>query len=102
MKLQQKIRQFLHDEGALMVLQASRGDGGTIFAQSGGPYEMDKPVAIPGVVLMPEQYNRIARLSSTRFPSSSSSISRTSFTRIVRTVSISLGKSPAQGRTKTK
>ncbi|MBV8811520.1 MAG: M20/M25/M40 family metallo-hydrolase [Acidobacteriaceae bacterium] len=67
-KLQEKIRQFLHDEGALMVLQASRGDGGTIFAQSGGPYQADKPVAIPGVVLMPEQYNRIARLTEHNIP----------------------------------
>ena len=68
MKLQEKIRQFLHDEGALMVLQASRGDGGTIFAQSGGPYQMDKAAAIPGVVLMPEQYNRIARLIDHKIP----------------------------------
>jgi carboxypeptidase Q len=68
MKLQEKIRQFLHDEGALMVVQASRGDGGTIFAQSGGPYEMDKTAALPGVVLMPEQYNRIARLIEHNIP----------------------------------
>ena len=62
MRLQEKISQFLKDEGAILVLSESRGEGGTIFAQSGGSYDPKKPVALPAVVLMPEQYNRIARL----------------------------------------
>jgi carboxypeptidase Q len=61
-RLQEKIAQFLKDEGAILVLSESRGDGGTIFAQSGGSYDPKKPVALPQVALMPEQYNRIARL----------------------------------------
>lgn len=63
LKLQEKIATYLRDEGVLMVLSASQlGDGGTIFAASGGFYQPDKPVALPTVGLMPEQYNRIARL----------------------------------------
>ncbi len=61
-RMQDKIAQFMKDEGVLLVLTESRGSGGTIFAQSGGSYDPKKPTAAPGVVLMPEQYNRIARL----------------------------------------
>jgi carboxypeptidase Q len=68
MRLQEKISQFLKDEGALLVLSESRGDGGTIFAQSGGSYDPKKPLALPSVVLMPEQYNRIARLLEHHIP----------------------------------
>jgi hypothetical protein len=68
MRLQDKIAQFLKDEGAILVLSESRGEGGTIFAQSGGSYDPKKPVAIPAVVLMPEQYNRIARLLDHKIP----------------------------------
>jgi hypothetical protein len=68
MRLQEKIAQFLKDEGAVLVLSESRGEGGTIFAQSGGSYDPKKPVALPGVVLMPEQYNRIARLLEHKIP----------------------------------
>jgi hypothetical protein len=68
LRLTDKITQFLKDEGALLVLSESRGEGGTIFAQSGGSYDLKKPVAIPAVVLMPEQYNRIARLLDHKIP----------------------------------
>ncbi len=68
MRLQEKIAQFLKDEGAILVLSESRGEGGTIFAQSGGSYDPKKPVALPAVVLMPEQYNRIARLLDHKIP----------------------------------
>jgi carboxypeptidase Q len=68
MRLQEKIAQFLKDEGAVLVLSESRGEGGTIFAQSGGSYDPKKPVALPAVVLMPEQYNRIARLLDHKIP----------------------------------
>ncbi len=63
MRLQEKITQFLKDEGALMTVSESpNGDGGAIFAASGGSYDPKKPLALPAVGLMPEQYNRIARL----------------------------------------
>ncbi len=68
-KLQEKIATFLRDEGVVLVLSASgNGDGGTIFAASGGFYQPDKPLALPAVSLMPEQYNRIARLLSHNIP----------------------------------
>ncbi len=62
-RLQAKLIQFYKDEGVLMTLTASNnGSGGTIFAQSGGSYDLKQPTSIPGVAMMPEQYNRIARL----------------------------------------
>ena len=42
--------------------------GGAIFAASGGSYDPKKPVALPSVGLMPEQYNRIARLLEHNIP----------------------------------
>lgn len=69
MNLQAKIATFLRDEGAVLILSASQlGDGGTIFAASGGFYQPDKPLALPTVALMPEQYNRIARLLDHKIP----------------------------------
>jgi hypothetical protein len=69
MRLQEKITQFMKDEGALLILSESPiGDGGTIFAASGGSYDPKKPLALPAVALMPEQYNRIARLLEHNIP----------------------------------
>ncbi len=62
-RFQAKLVQFLKDEGVLLTLtESTNGQGGIIFAQSGGSYDLSKPTAVPGVTLMPEQYNRIARL----------------------------------------
>jgi hypothetical protein len=69
MRLQDKITQFMKDEGALLIISESpNGDGGTIFAASGGSYDPKKPVGLPAVALMPEQYNRIARLMEHNIP----------------------------------
>lgn len=69
MKLQDKISQFMRDEGVLLVVTASAsGTGGAIFASSGGSYETKRPLAVPGVALMPEQYNRVARLVEHKIP----------------------------------
>jgi hypothetical protein len=69
MRLQEKITQFLKDEGALLVLsESTNGDGGTIFAASGGSYDPKKSLGLPAVALMPEQYNRIARLLDHNIP----------------------------------
>jgi carboxypeptidase Q len=74
--------QFFHDEGAAVLVDASRlGDGGTIFVQSAtvpqpcvenpfGPnaprqiqaYDKTAPKIIPQLVLAVEHYNRIARM----------------------------------------
>ncbi len=69
MRLQEKITQFMKEEGALLILSESpQGDGGTIFAASGGSYDPKKPIGLPAVALMPEQYNRIARLLEHNIP----------------------------------
>ena len=74
--------QFFQDEGAALLVDASRGgDGGTIFVQSAsvaqpisadpfGPnaprqiqaYDKTAPKVIPQIVLAVEHYNRIARM----------------------------------------
>ena len=71
---------FFDQEGAAMLIDPSRGDGGTIFVQSAsivpppvdpnatgqtrppGPYDKSKPKVIPQVVLAIEHYNRIVRM----------------------------------------
>jgi hypothetical protein len=68
-KFQEKVAQFYKDEGALVLLSYGYdGDGGTIFASSGGPYDPKKPIALASVALTPEHYNRIARLMEHKIP----------------------------------
>src|SRR5258708_7169686 len=68
-KFQEKLAQFMKDEGALVLLSYGfTGDGGTVFASSGGPYELKKPIAVTSVALTPEHYNRIARLMEHNIP----------------------------------
>jgi carboxypeptidase Q len=68
-RLQEKIAQFMKDEGALVVLSyGNTGDAGTVFASSGGSYDPKKPIALPAVALTPEHYNRIARLVEHKIP----------------------------------
>src|SRR5580700_2874242 len=68
-KFQDKLAQFWKDEGVLVLLSFGyNGDGGTVFASSGGPYDMKKPIAVTSVALTPEHYNRIARLMEHNIP----------------------------------
>jgi carboxypeptidase Q len=68
-KFQEQLAQFLKDEGALLMLSYGyNGDGGTVFAASGGSYDPKKPVALASVALTPEHYNRIARLTAHKIP----------------------------------
>jgi len=61
--------QFLRDEGALAVLTTGfRGDGGTVFASSGGSRDPKDPVPPPMAALTPEHYNRIVRLLEKKVP----------------------------------
>jgi len=72
---------FLYDEGAAVLIDTSRGDGGTIFVQSASlppaagvdpfapnaprqlpVYDKNAPKALPQLVLAVEHYNRIARM----------------------------------------
>jgi carboxypeptidase Q len=68
-KFREKTLTFLHDEGAVLAISyGQNGEAGTVFASQGGPYEADKPLAIPMVALTPEHYNRIARLLNHKIP----------------------------------
>jgi carboxypeptidase Q len=62
-KFQAKVNQYLKDEGAIAVLQYGyNGDGGTVFASSGGSYDVKEPVPLPTIAVTPEHYNRVVRL----------------------------------------
>jgi carboxypeptidase Q len=76
-----KKTQFLTDEGAVLLVDPSRGDGGTLFVQSAtvpqpfsanafgpnaprriNPYDKDAPKIVPQIVAGVEHYNRIVRM----------------------------------------
>ena len=64
-----KLMQFLKDEGVVLAISTGyRGDGGTVFASSGGSREVKDPIPSPMIVLIPEHYNRIARLIEHKIP----------------------------------
>ncbi len=68
-KFAKKVAQFLKDEGALLILQHGyNGDGGTVFASSGGSYKSGELVPLPTVAITPEHYNRILRLLDHKIP----------------------------------
>src|SRR5258708_12313636 len=68
-RFRNKLNQYLKDEGALVVLQYGyNGDGGTVFASSGGSRELKDPVPPPMVAVTPEHYNRIVRLLQPDIP----------------------------------
>ncbi len=68
-RFRNETNQFLKDEGALVVLQYGfNGDGGTVFATSGGSREVKDAIPPPTVALTPEHYNRIARLVAHHIP----------------------------------
>ncbi len=79
-QVQSKKWQLIYSEGAAVVLEPGRGDGGTLFVQSatmptppgapqgtfgrgGGarPWAKDAPQAVPQVVVAAEHYNRLVR-----------------------------------------
>jgi carboxypeptidase Q len=63
-----KRNQFFIDEGVLAVLDISRGDGGTLFVQSGGSRDAKDPPSPPQVVIAVEQYGRIVRTLEKKIP----------------------------------
>jgi hypothetical protein len=68
-ELRKKATKFYKDEGAAVVLQYGyNGDGGTVFASSGGSQDPKEPIPAPTVALTPEHYNRIARLVQHKIP----------------------------------
>ena len=66
--LQQKVAKFLKDEGALLILEPSRGTDGTIFVQSGGSFRKGSEMPLPSVVVSVEQYNRMVRIAQKNVP----------------------------------
>jgi len=63
-----KRNQFFLDEGVAAVLDISRGDGGTLFVQGGGPRDPKEPPVPPQVVVAVEQYGRIWRTLEKKIP----------------------------------
>jgi hypothetical protein len=59
---------FLVGEGVVATLEPSRGDGGTVFVQAGGPRNASDPPTVPQVVLAAEHYNRISRILDKKIP----------------------------------
>jgi carboxypeptidase Q len=63
---------MIYEEGAAIVLEPGRGDGGTVFVSqvsmagatggSGSPWAPDAPAVIPQAVLAVEHYNRLVRM----------------------------------------
>lgn len=60
--------QFWVDEGVAAVLDFGRGDGGTVFVQSGGSRDANAPPVPPQVTLAVEHYGRIARTLEKKIP----------------------------------
>lgn len=61
-------RKFLVEEGVLGILQAGRGDGGTVFVSSTGSRAVDAPPSVPTIVLAAEHYGRIWRMLERKVP----------------------------------
>jgi hypothetical protein len=69
MAFRRRVNEFLRNEGvAATITGGLRGNNGTVFATSGGSREVKDPLPPPGVVLIPEHYNRIYRLLDKKIP----------------------------------
>jgi hypothetical protein len=54
---------FFRAEGAVAVFTTDeRGEGGVLFSENSGHWQQKGKESIPTVVIVPEQYNRLARL----------------------------------------
>lgn len=60
--LRKAAEKFFASEKAAAVIDASHGDGGTVFVQSAGSYKEGEPRAIPSLAMAAEHFGRIARL----------------------------------------
>jgi carboxypeptidase Q len=70
-QFQRDLNQFFAEEKPLVVIDHSRGSlgGGTVFVQSGGPYQKTQPqAAVPQLTMAVEQWDRIARLVEQKTP----------------------------------
>jgi hypothetical protein len=60
-ELNNKRAEFIRSEGAAVLVDIGRGDGGTLFVGSGGPRFKDAPQALPSFTMTVEHYGRIVR-----------------------------------------
>ncbi len=67
-QLRRKVAEFLKKEGAAVVLEASRGEHGTLFVGGGGSRDPKDEPAIPQLVVSIEHHARIARLLEKKVP----------------------------------
>jgi carboxypeptidase Q len=70
-QFQRDLNQFFSEEKPLAIIDHSRGTegGGTVFVQSGGPYQKAQPQApVPQITMAVEQWDRIARLLEDKKP----------------------------------
>ena len=67
-QLNRDVQKFFEAEKPLAVIESSRGDGGTMFAQSGGPYQSDQPQStVPQLVMATEHWGRVVRLLQKKY-----------------------------------
>jgi carboxypeptidase Q len=60
--LRKAVDQFLRQEKAAAIIDASHGDGGTVFVQSAGSYKEGEPEPVPSLSMAVEHFGRISRL----------------------------------------
>ncbi len=60
--LRNAMNQFFSSEKVAAVIDASNGDGGTVFVQSAGSYKQGDPAVVPSLSMAAEHFGRIARL----------------------------------------
>ena len=60
--LRKAAEQFFASEKVTAAIDASRGDGGTVFVQSSGSYKEEEPRGIPFLTMAVEHFGRISRL----------------------------------------
>lgn len=63
-----KRHKFLIDEKPAGLIEPGRGDGGTVFVQSGGSRDPKDPPALVQVAFAAEHYNRIVRTLEKKIP----------------------------------
>ena len=64
-----RLTEFARNEGLLVTITGGlAGNNGTVFATSGGSREVKDALPPPGIVLVPEHYNRIYRLVEKKIP----------------------------------
>jgi len=60
--------QFFEEEGALALMSAGRGNGGTVFVQGGGSREASAPPGLPTISIAAEHYGRLYRTLEKKMP----------------------------------